>query len=38
MILPTCKNVVTFTTRKTILDGLKLEWTWCQDDTHEVDD
>ena len=35
---PTCKNVVTFTTRKANFDCWKLEWTWCEEDTRVVDD
>ena len=34
---PTCKNMVTFATRKADFDCWKLEWTWCQDDAYEVD-
>ena len=32
------KNVVTFAPRKANFDCWMLEWTRCQDDTHEVDD
>ena len=35
---PTCKNVVTFATRKANVDCGELEWTQCWDVTHEVDD
>ena len=34
----TCKNAVTFATRKANLDCWKLEWTLCQDDAFQVDD
>ena len=34
----TCKNVVTFATRKANFDCWELEWTQCWDVTHEVDD
>ena len=34
----TCKNVVTFATRKANFNCWELEWTQCWDVTHEVDD
>ena len=33
----TCKNVVTFVTRKATSDCWELEWTQCWDVTHEID-
>ena len=34
----TCKDLVTFATRKTNLDCWELEWTQCRNVTHEVED
>ena len=33
-----CAKMWSFATRKCNFDCWKLEWAWCQDDAHEVDD